>query len=305
VNQINNTLNKVVLGTAGLAGIWGAVDVQESIQTILRALALGITHFDTSPAYADAEEILGNALQQWHGERPFISTKVGKVKADNPDSVAYDFEPKAIKQSFLESLRVLKVNKIDLLYLHDPTGLKPQQIQPAIDAFKELKQAGLVNSIGIGGNYNPAFRPFVSKDNFDYFMGFNRFNLVNQLALEAEFPILLKEGIQIMQASPLYMGLLGNRFYYYQETKPSWILAEHLQKAAELNKYCADLNISLTGLALQYVLNASCLNKVVLGAKNIQELETSISFIKDQNLQQEAAKFLRNDQVDLSTIPTF
>lgn len=51
---------KVVLGTAGLAGIWGDVDKRESVDAILFALESGITHFDSAPAYSDAESILGN-----------------------------------------------------------------------------------------------------------------------------------------------------------------------------------------------------------------------------------------------------
>lgn len=46
-------LNKIVPGTAGLAGIWGPVDFGESEQTILRALEMGLVDFNTSLAYAD------------------------------------------------------------------------------------------------------------------------------------------------------------------------------------------------------------------------------------------------------------
>lgn len=55
---MNIDRERLVLGTAGLAGLWGKIDEDESVKTILYALEQGITHFDAAPAYADAERIL-------------------------------------------------------------------------------------------------------------------------------------------------------------------------------------------------------------------------------------------------------
>ena len=160
--------NKIVLGTAGLAGIWGPVNFAESEQTIHYALEQGIYHFDTSPAYADAESILGKALYTWKGIKPFISTKAGKLKADNPDADTYDFSTAGLIRSVSESLETLKVGSIDVLFLHDPTGLKSHEIQAAIDTLIEIKAKGWAKSIGIGGNYGTDFMPYVSSKYFDH-----------------------------------------------------------------------------------------------------------------------------------------
>jgi aryl-alcohol dehydrogenase-like predicted oxidoreductase len=274
---------RVVLGTAGLAGIWGNVDRQESVQTILFALESGITHFDAAPAYADAEDILGEALNQWHGTRPFISTKVGKLKSDNPDSVDYDFSPDAMMRSIDQSLNSLGVQKIDLLFLHDPTGLKEGEAQPAIDFLQKIKQDGIVDNIGIGGNYGQEFSPFVEGGGFDYFMGFNRFNLINQQATSEEFIVLDKANIQKWQASPLYMGLLGSKYHAYQEARPEWILPTHFNNAKIAHQFCLDNNIELPALALHFVLHASCIEKVVIGACNMEELKSTFHYLSDNN----------------------
>ena len=76
----SNYLSKCILGTAGLGGIWGVIDQEESVRTILLALENGIEALDTAPAYADAEEIVGTALGKWRGNLPAISTKVGRLK---------------------------------------------------------------------------------------------------------------------------------------------------------------------------------------------------------------------------------
>ena len=274
--------NKIVLGTAGLAGIWGPVNFAESEQTIHYALEQGIYHFDTSPAYADAESILGKALYTWKGIKPFISTKAGKLKADNPDADTYDFSPAGLIRSVSESLETLKVGCIDVLFLHDPTGLKSHEIQAAIDTLIEIKAKGWAKAIGIGGNYGADFTSYVSSKYFDHFMGYNRFNILNQEALTNEYLTLQNQQINIWQASPLYMGLLGSKLETYIKEHPSWIPQTHIQRAIELNEYCNRTTVSISALALHFVYDNPLIYKMVLGASNFSELKQSLDWLDDK-----------------------
>ena len=276
--------DKIVLGTAGLAGIWGPVNFEESEQTIHYALEQGIYHFDTSPAYADAESILGKALYTWKGIKPFISTKAGKLKADNPDADTYDFSPAGLIRSVSESLETLKVGCIDVLFLHDPTGLKSHEIQAAIDTLIEIKAKGWAKAIGIGGNYGADFMPYVSSKHFDHFMGYNRFNILNQDALTNEYVALQGQQINIWQASPWYMGLLGSTLETYIKEQPSWIPARDLQRAKELNAYCKKTSVSISALALHFVYENPLIYKMVLGASNFSELKQSLDWLDDKAL---------------------
>ena len=274
--------NKIVLGTAGLAGIWGPVNFAESEQTIHYALEQGIYYFDTSPAYADAESILGKALYTWKGIKPFISTKAGKLKADNPDADTYDFSPAGLIRSVSESLETLKISCIDVLFLHDPTGLKPDEIQAAIDTLLDIKSKGWAKQIGIGGNYGSDFTPYVSSKYFDHFMGYNRFNILNQEALTNEYLTLQNQQINIWQASPLYMGLLGSKLETYIKEQPSWIPARDLQRAKELNAYCKKTSVSISAMALHFVYDNPLISKMVLGASNFSELKQSLEWLNDK-----------------------
>ena len=276
--------DKIVLGTAGLAGIWGPVNFEESEQTIHYALEQGIYHFDTSPAYADAESILGKALYTWKGIKPFISTKAGKLKADNPDADTYDFSTAGLIRSVSESLETLKVGCIDVLFLHDPTGLKSHEIQAAIDTLIEIKAKGWAKAIGIGGNYGADFMPYVSSKYFDHFMGYNRFNILNQDALTNEYVALQDQQINIWQASPLYMGLLGSKLETYIKEQPSWIPARDIQRAKELNAYCKKTSVSISALALHFVYENPLIYKMVLGASNFSELKQSLDWLDDKAL---------------------
>lgn len=275
----NEQLDNIVLGTAGLAGIWGPVDFKESEDAILFALESGIQYFDTSPAYANAESILGNAIHRWSGKRPYISTKAGKSKATSPDSVAYDFSPEGLRRSVAESLDTLKVDFIDVLFLHDPSGMQVSEIPAAIETLQEIKSMGWAKELGVGGNYGIQFELFVRGDIFNYFMGYNRFNIINQSAVDHEFKQLRKEKIKIWQASPLYMGLLGSKFLNYITSLPEWIPQNDIDAAKQLTEFCKRTNVSITGLALQYIISSKQVDKMVLGASSIRELEQTLEFL--------------------------
>ena len=289
---MNIDRERLVLGTAGLAGLWGKIDEDESVKTILYALEQGITHFDAAPAYADAERILARALNEWKGAQPFVSTKAGKLKSDDPDSISYDFSPAGITKSAHESLKIFGRDQLDLLFLHDAPGMKAEEIPYAVEAMQNLKRDGLVKNIGIGGNYGASFAPFVAGNGFSHFMGFNRYNIINQAARDAEFIQLVEAGIQLWQASPLYMGLLGNKLEHYALNKPEWIPATDLQQAIALKKHYDASGLSFTGLALQYVFNSPSINKLVLGASRLSELKESLQFLDSPVLRNAAMQLL-------------
>lgn len=289
---MNIDRERLVLGTAGLAGLWGKIDEDESVKTILYALEQGITHFDAAPAYADAERILARALSEWKGAQPFVSTKAGKLKSDDPDSISYDFSPAGITKSAHESLKIFGRDQLDLLFLHDAPGMKAEEIPYAVEAMQNLKRDGLVKNIGIGGNYGASFAPFVAGNGFSHFMGFNRYNIINQAARDAEFIQLVEAGIQLWQASPLYMGLLGNKLEHYALNKPEWIPATDLQQAIALKKHYDASGLSFTGLALQYVFNSPSINKLVLGASRLSELKESLQFLDSPVLRNAAMQLL-------------
>lgn len=294
LKDISN-LDNLVLGTAGLAGLWGKVDRNESVYTIHRALEWGLTHIDTAPAYADAELILASALREWKGVKPFISTKAGKLKAYRPDLAFYDYSPKAIIQSVEESIKLFGLDALDLLFLHDPTGMKSEEILPAIDTLIHLNQRGLIKRIGIGGNFGSKFAPLSVSGSFSHFMGYNRYNMIRQTAAHEEYVELRDHQIQIWQASPLYMGLLGNKYGEYTLKRPEWIPDEDIAKASLLKAELNDLGCNLTGVALNYVYCSPLIDKMVIGPSNSRELQDTVDFLASSFLRETAIQFLKRD----------
>jgi aryl-alcohol dehydrogenase-like predicted oxidoreductase len=282
--------SRVALGTAGLAGLWGAVDRKASVRAIHMALDAGIRHIDTAPAYADAEALVGEALRSWTGPRPTLSTKAGKGRADSPDGVVRCYTPEAIRSSVHDSLRTLGVDTLDVLFLHDPPLMRDEEIDPAVETFARLRDEGLVRLAGIGGNHGKAFAHKATRPPFSCFMGFNRYNLLNRSAAGEEFPTLREAGMSIWQASPLYMGLLGARHRDYLQGRPEWIPAADLDRARDAAAFCAREGVDMPGLALQFVYASPWVDRIVIGASTPAELQSTLAHLRDPLLADMAAR---------------
>ena len=87
---------------------------EESKRAVHQALDLGINFFDTAPAYANSEEVLGKILADI--KAPIVlATKLGsRPQPFDPRN------PKQLKASVEESLRLLHREVIDVLFIHEP-----------------------------------------------------------------------------------------------------------------------------------------------------------------------------------------
>lgn len=110
--------SRLVYGCSGLGGVWGEANYDESVDCLLYAFENGITSLDTSPSYNQSETVVGRALAQWQGKRPFISTKVGRLKTNSAHETVVDYSPERMKRSVLESLETQGVDHF-LIRFHE------------------------------------------------------------------------------------------------------------------------------------------------------------------------------------------
>jgi aryl-alcohol dehydrogenase-like predicted oxidoreductase len=110
-------------------------------------LDLGITYFDTAPAYGLSEERIGNAIA--HRRREFtLSTKVGETFEQGQSS--YDFSAPAIAASVARSLRRLNTDVLDAVFLHSSgDDLEILEKTDAVPALIRLRESGAAKAIGL------------------------------------------------------------------------------------------------------------------------------------------------------------
>lgn len=280
--QLSKNISKCVLGTAGLGGVWGPVNKDESVLTILLALQNGIQALDTAPAYGNAEELVGIALKQWQGVQPCISTKVGRLKSFAADKGIYDYSSLSMEKSVLESLKILNVDAVDVLFLHDPSAISQQDdIERIFRQMQLFKQKGYTKKIGIGGNCPDWFQQYDYTSIFDVMMEYNRLDACCTDALTTSLPYCQSKDIEFYSASPLHMGLLGNRYQEFMASPPAWFDKEIIDRAIHVKKIADKHQLSLPSLAHRFILSVQENFKMVIGPSNTHQLLETLADIKE------------------------
>lgn len=124
-------------------------DEAEAAHLLNTLLDWGVTYIDTAPAYGLSETRIGRAIA--HRRQEFVlSTKVGETFQDGQSR--FDFSADAVRASITGSLRELRTDVIDLVYLHsDGHDLHILDETDALPTLLALRDRGLIRSLGLSG----------------------------------------------------------------------------------------------------------------------------------------------------------
>lgn len=137
--------NRFCLGTAKLDSRnygFSSHNEDRNLENLFEQCKLiNINSFDTSPRYGNAEKILGNLIKKHKIKKNFISTKIDNLSKDDVNSKGI------IKKSLLNSLNLLNLDKIDLVYLHQ-NDLSIISDKYILKGLEKIKNDNLTNEIG-------------------------------------------------------------------------------------------------------------------------------------------------------------
>jgi aryl-alcohol dehydrogenase-like predicted oxidoreductase len=151
-------ISRISLGTWSFGGAnvsknnqpvgWAGQSEKDSQLALEKAHELGINHWDTADVYGNgvSEGIIGSMWQKIQREKIFLATKVGW------DMGAYDhwYNPKQMKINMERSLLKLKVDHVDLMYLHHCNfGKKDEYFDDALNIIKKFQDEGKTRFIGL------------------------------------------------------------------------------------------------------------------------------------------------------------
>lgn len=146
------TVSMQGLGCMGMSQSYGPADRATSLQTLHRALDLGVVFLDTADVYGNGhnEELVGEflAAPELAGRRDdvVLATKFS-LRSDGGGAMQVDGSPQYVRSACDASLKRLGVDHIDLYYQHrvDPTV----PIEDTVGAMAELVAAGKVRFLGL------------------------------------------------------------------------------------------------------------------------------------------------------------
>jgi aryl-alcohol dehydrogenase-like predicted oxidoreductase len=131
-------------GAMGLSNVYGPADDRESIETVRRAIALGITFFDTATGYGAGhnERLLGEAIAGARDGLVIASKFVHRPSGGGADVAAV--KPRDAVEA---SLGRLALDHIDLYYLHRVDPLIP--IEESVGELGRLQDEGKIGGVGV------------------------------------------------------------------------------------------------------------------------------------------------------------
>jgi aryl-alcohol dehydrogenase-like predicted oxidoreductase len=129
---------------------------REAQRLLNGVLDLGVNLIDTAPAYGTSEERIGRLLAGRRAEF-VISTKVGESFDEGQSS--YDFSTAAVAASIERSLRRLRTDVLDLVFVHAHGGdVQILEETDVVAALHAARQRGDVRKIGFSGKTVAAAR---------------------------------------------------------------------------------------------------------------------------------------------------
>ena len=279
-------VSRIGLGAMGMstAYIDASVDEAQSVETIHRALELGVTFIDTAEVYGPYcnEELVGRALAG-RRDKAILATKFGMISHVGSGPGHLDSSPANIRMAIDGSLRRLDTDYVDLYYQHRVDPKTP--IEETVGALAELVIEGKVRHIGLSEAAPATIR---------------RAHAVHPVtALQSEYslwtrdpeatvlPVLRELGIGFVAYSPLGRGMLTGAIKSldqldsadFRRSNPRFTeqnFDANLQSLREVEAVANEVGATPAQVALAWLLAKGGDIAPIPGTKRISRLEQNV-----------------------------
>jgi aryl-alcohol dehydrogenase-like predicted oxidoreductase len=287
------SVSEVSFGGWQLGGQWGQVDDDASVRSLLHAFELGVNFVDTAEYYGEghSEEVIGEALRRWDGDKIYVATKVRPVIWPAPsedDPLMRGRYPEwYVRNAVEQSLRRLGVERIDLYQLHGwfPDGIRNLDWLETLNA---LRQEGKIDLIGVSiRDYRPEdgveLARFGLVDSLQVV-----FNMFEQRPSDALFPAGEGSGSAFIARVPFDSGSLIGHWTadtyasWPEDSVPAWLFrgerfGQTMERVEALKKICAPYYATLAEAALRYALSAPQVSTVIPGMLSPAEIDMNVA----------------------------
>jgi D-threo-aldose 1-dehydrogenase len=253
----------------------------QALATLRAAFASPLNFLDTSAAYGDgeSERRIGLALRERGGLPAGI---VLATKADR-DLRSGDFSGAQIRRSVERSLRLLGLDRLQLVYLHDPEHAAFADIMApggAVDVLTKYKEQGVIAHLGMAGGPIDLMIRYIETGVFEAVITHNRYTLLNRSAE----PLLARAsqlGVALLNAAPYGSGILVKGPDAYPRYAYQQASAQLLDRVRRMDALCRNHGVSLAAAALQFSLREPRVASTIIGISRPERLEQTLALASE------------------------
>ncbi|RKO23771.1 aldo/keto reductase [Pseudarthrobacter phenanthrenivorans] len=277
------SVSDICVGTSALGSFpaqYGyEVDEDTAVATIHRVFDGPFTFIDTSNEYGGgaSEERIGRAIAERGGIPAgyVVATKVDPL----PGSA--DFSGDRVRRSVEESLERLGLDKLQLVYLHDPEKISFEEGVAKggpLEALIDLRDQGVIQYLGVAGGPIDLELQYLATDAFDAVISHNRYTLVEQTA-EPLLEDAARRGVAFVNAAPFGGGMLvkGPRAvprYCYAPVDQAT-----LDRVLRMEELCRQHGVPLAAAALQFSVRDERVASTIVGMSQPSRVEETLRLL--------------------------
>ncbi|PBD01946.1 D-threo-aldose 1-dehydrogenase [Streptomyces sp. Ag82_O1-15] len=300
IQDTSVSLTELGFGASVIGNLYRVTPVDDATAAVDAAWDAGIRYFDTAPHYGLglSERRLGTALRGRPRDEYVISSKVGMLLVPNeePHGVdtegfvvrddlrrQWDFSRDGVLRSIEDTLERTGLDRLDIVYLHDPDDHWQQAAEEAMPTLAELRDQGVIGAIGAGMNQSAMLARFLRETAADVVMLAGRYTLLDQSALDDVLPAAYELGKSVVAVGVFNSGLLsGDRptegmRYDYQDAPPALV-----SRARAIAEVCAGHGTTLPAAAIAFPYTHPSIINVTLGMRTAEQVGRNVELHDQQ-----------------------
>jgi D-threo-aldose 1-dehydrogenase len=255
-----------------------SVSQERALETLQAVFESPINFLDTAASYGDgeSERRIGQVLREIGGlpEGCVLSTKADR------DLQTGEFSGEQMRRSVERSLKLLGLDRLQLVYLHDPEHeTYEHMVAPGgpVEVLLGLKEEGLIEHLGVAGGPIDLMIRYTRTGFFESVITHNRYTLVNRTA-EPLLGVAAELGVAALNAAPYGSGILAkgpNAYARYEYGEASREVVERVRK---MQYECRQFGVPLGAAALQFSLRDPRVVSTIVGISRPERVKQTLDF---------------------------
>ena len=261
------------------------VNEERALETIREVFRSPISFVDTAASYGDgeSERRIGLVLKELGG---VPSGYVVATKADR-DLKTGDFSGDQMRRSVERSLRLLGLDRLPLVYLHDPEHAPFEEITGkggAVEVLCTLRDEGVIEHLGLAGGPTDLMMRYLEATGpevFEAIISHNRFTLINRNGAPY-LDLATRMGLGVANAAPYGSGILAKgpdayARYAYQDAPASLV-----EKVRQIQSICERHGVPMAAAALQFSVRDPRVQTTIVGMTRPERIGQTVELAEAQ-----------------------